>query len=54
MAKKVLAGSLGDCVHVAGVTRFLRVAEQEGCETFFTGPATDRKLCGCDCGVDPT
>lgn len=40
-AKKVLAGSLGDCVHVAGVTRFLTIAEQEGCETFFTGPATD-------------
>lgn len=41
VAKKVLAGSLGDCVHVAGVTRFLSIAEQEGCETFFTGPATD-------------
>jgi len=40
MAKKVLAGSLGDCVHVAGVTRFLNVAEQDGCETCFTGPAT--------------
>ncbi len=40
-AKKVLAGSLGDCVHVAGVTRFLTVAEEEGWEIFFTGPATD-------------
>jgi methylmalonyl-CoA mutase cobalamin-binding subunit len=38
---KVLAGCLGDCVHVAGVTRFLAVAEDEGHETFFTGPATD-------------
>lgn len=38
---KVLAGCLGDCVHVAGVTRFLAVAEQEGHETLFTGPATD-------------
>jgi methylmalonyl-CoA mutase cobalamin-binding subunit len=38
---KVLAGSLGDCVHVAGVTRFLTVAEEEGYETYFTGPATD-------------
>jgi hypothetical protein len=37
----VLAGCLGDCVHVAGVTRFLRVAEQQGHATFFTGPATD-------------
>ncbi len=39
--ERVLAGSLGDCVHVAGVTRFLAAAEQEGCETYFTGPATD-------------
>lgn len=41
MTPKALAGSLGDCVHVAGVTRFLNIAEQEGYETFFTGPATD-------------
>jgi methylmalonyl-CoA mutase cobalamin-binding subunit len=40
-AGKVLAGSLGDCVHVAGVTRFLAVAEDAGYETHFTGPATD-------------
>ncbi len=38
---KVLGASLGDCVHVAGVTRFLRVAEELGHETRFTGPATD-------------
>ncbi len=38
---RILAGALGDCVHVAGVTRFLRIAEDEGYETFFTGPATD-------------
>jgi len=38
---RVLGASLGDCVHVAGVTRFLRVAEEEGHETHFTGPATD-------------
>jgi methylmalonyl-CoA mutase cobalamin-binding subunit len=37
---KVLASCVGDCVHVAGVTRFLSVAEQEGYETYFTGPAT--------------
>ncbi len=37
---KVLAGSLGDCVHVAGVTRFLAAAEEAGYETYFTGPAT--------------
>jgi methylmalonyl-CoA mutase cobalamin-binding subunit len=38
---RVLAGSLGDCVHVAGVTRFLSIAEDAGHTTFFTGPATD-------------
>jgi methylmalonyl-CoA mutase cobalamin-binding subunit len=38
---RVLGGALGDCVHVAGVTRFLDVAAQEGHETHFTGPATD-------------
>jgi methylmalonyl-CoA mutase cobalamin-binding subunit len=38
---KVLAGSLGDCVHVAGVTRFLAIAEEAGYETAFTGPATE-------------
>jgi len=40
-AGKVLAGCLGDCVHVAGVTRFLAIAEEAGYETSFTGPATD-------------
>lgn len=38
---RVMAGALGDCVHVAGVSRFLTLAEQQGHETFFTGPATD-------------
>ncbi len=38
---KILAGALGDCVHVAGVTRFLSLAEQQGHETLFTGPATE-------------
>ncbi|GAB4471651.1 MAG: hypothetical protein Kow00124_08900 [Anaerolineae bacterium] len=38
---KVLGACLGDCVHVAGVTRFLRIAEDLGYETYFTGPATD-------------
>jgi len=38
---RVLAGSLGDCVHVAGVTRFLAIAEEAGYETYFTGPATE-------------
>ncbi|HOC22315.1 MAG TPA: cobalamin B12-binding domain-containing protein [Anaerolineae bacterium] len=38
---RILAGALGDCVHVAGVSRFLSIAEQQGHETLFTGPATD-------------
>jgi methylmalonyl-CoA mutase cobalamin-binding subunit len=38
---KIVAASIGDCVHVAGVTRFLSLAEEQGYETYFTGPATD-------------
>ena len=37
--KTVIAGSLGECVHVAGVTNFLRLAEQAGWRTVFLGPA---------------
>ncbi|NPA92737.1 MAG: methionine synthase [Chloroflexi bacterium] len=38
--KTVVAAALGECVHVAGVTRFLRLAEQAGWRTVFLGPAT--------------
>lgn len=38
--KTVVAGALGECVHVAGVTRFLRLAESTGWRTIFLGPAT--------------
>jgi hypothetical protein len=38
---RVLGSSLGECVHVAGVVRFLDIAHGLGCQTFFTGPATD-------------
>ena len=38
---KILAGALGDCVHVAGVQHFLAQAERLGHEVRFTGPATD-------------
>lgn len=38
---RILAGALGDCVHVAGVNHFLSLAERMGHETLFTGPATD-------------
>src|SRR5512134_1200633 len=37
--KTVLAGALGECVHVAGVTNFLRLAEAAGWRTVFLGPA---------------
>ena len=38
---RILAGALGDCVHVAGINHFLSLAEQLGHETLFAGPATD-------------
>ena len=37
--KTVIAGALGECVHVAGVINFLRLAEQAGWKTVFLGPA---------------
>jgi methylmalonyl-CoA mutase cobalamin-binding subunit len=37
--KTVVAGALGECVHVAGVIRFLRLAEAAGWRTIFLGPA---------------
>ncbi len=37
--KVVVAGALGECVHVAGVMNFLRMAEEAGWETVFLGPA---------------
>ena len=35
----VVAAALGECVHVAGVVNFLRLAEQAGWRTVFLGPA---------------
>jgi methylmalonyl-CoA mutase cobalamin-binding subunit len=37
--KTVIAGALGECVHVAGVYHFLQLAEQAGWRTVFLGPA---------------
>ena len=37
--KTVVAAALGECVHVAGVINFLRLAEQAGWRTVFLGPA---------------
>ena len=35
----VIGASLGNCVHVAGAAHFLSLAEDEGYETLFLGPA---------------
>lgn len=37
--KTIVAGALGECVHVAGVTNFLRLAEAAGWRTVFLGPS---------------
>jgi methanogenic corrinoid protein MtbC1 len=37
--KKVVAVALGECVHVAGVSNFLRLAEVAGWKTIFLGSA---------------
>jgi methylmalonyl-CoA mutase cobalamin-binding subunit len=37
--RTVVAGALGECVHVAGVMKFLRLAETAGWRTVFLGPA---------------
>ena len=37
--KTVVAAALGECVHVAGILSFLRLAEATGWRTVFLGPA---------------
>lgn len=39
MNKTVIAGAIGECVHIAGVINFLRLAETAGWKTVFLGPA---------------
>lgn len=39
MKKTVIAAALGECVHVAGISNFLRLAETAGWQTVFLGPA---------------
>jgi len=39
MKRTIIAGALGNCVHVAGVVGFLRIAERLGYETEFLGAA---------------
>ena len=37
--RTVVAAALGECVHVAGISNFLRLAEAAGWRTVFLGPA---------------
>ncbi len=37
--KTLIAAAIGDCVHVAGLNNFMRLAEQEGWKTIYLGPA---------------
>lgn len=39
LKKTVIAAALGECVHVAGISNFLRLAEAAGWRTVFLGPA---------------
>ena len=45
MQKTVVAAALGECVHVAGVLSFLRLAEIAGWRTVFLGPAVPIEDC---------
>jgi methylmalonyl-CoA mutase cobalamin-binding subunit len=38
-ARTIVAGALGECVHVAGVLNFLKLAKETGWRTVFLGPA---------------
>jgi methylmalonyl-CoA mutase cobalamin-binding subunit len=39
MKKTVIAAALGECVHVAGISKFLHLADLAGWRTVFLGPA---------------
>ena len=39
MKRVVVAAALGECVHVAGISNFLRLAAEAGWEAVFLGPA---------------
>lgn len=41
--KTVVAAALGECVHVAGISNFLSLAEKAGWRTVFLGPAVSIK-----------
>ena len=37
--KKILGASIGNCVHVGGLYHFMKIAEAEGFDIVFLGPA---------------
>ena len=39
LEKTVVAAALGECVHVAGVMKFIRIAEEAGWRAVFLGPS---------------
>lgn len=39
--KNIVGACIGDCVHIAGIYRFLQLAEQLGHKTHFLGPAVN-------------
>lgn len=41
--KTIVGAAIGECVHVAGVSNFLRLAQQTGWRVIFLGPATPIK-----------
>ena len=44
--RKMVAASMGDCVHVAGIINFLKLAQLCGWETKFWGPQNRLEDCG--------
>ncbi|MEW6723315.1 MAG: cobalamin-dependent protein [Bacillota bacterium] len=39
MARRIVGAAIGDCVHVAGILKFMKLATEEGYHTTFLGPA---------------
>lgn len=54
MDKKILGASIGNCIHVVGINKFLKLAEERGYETNFLGPAVPvEKLVDAIMKLDP-
>lgn len=52
--KTIVAAAVGECVHVAGPLNFLKLAEEQGYETTFLGPAVSiEELLGAVIETDP-